>query len=169
MNLEETFQLLALVHSLSTYESRESEQALSMKAQAWAAVLEDVPFGFAQQFVIEQARSGVSVREAARVAGAWSERRRQVIREATAGLVPPDELPAGSQGAWLQVARRAVGDGAPVGEASDFADRQLGVVRALPSGRDSVVVPVEESIDRIRRIAARWGLERAQEASNRER
>lgn len=169
MNLDETFQLLALVHSLSTYESRDSEQALLAKANAWCAVLEQVPFAFAQQYVLGQAREGVTVREAPRIAGEYAQYRKRVIRDACEGLVPPDEVPAARQGAWLQVARRAVGDGASVVEASDFADRQLGVVRALPSGRGAAVVPVEESVDRIRRIAAQWGLERSQEASNRAR
>lgn len=166
MNQQEAYQLLALVHSLSTFESRASEEALTLQAGAWAAVLEDVPYAFATGFVVAEAKKGVAVREAPKVAAGWAAHRQEVIRKASSALIPPDQIPPGAQGRWLQIARKAVGDGATAAQASGYADQQFQVARQLEGSR-RVALPASESVARIRELAARWGAERRQEASNR--
>lgn len=163
MNQQEAFQLLGLVHSLSTFESRASEQALALQATTWAMVLEQVPYAFAREFVVAQAKEGVSVREAPRIASAWAEHRKQTIRKVLGQLVPPDSVPAGAQGRWLQLARGAVGDGATPAQAIAWADQQLQVSRPALTGagaQSQKMVPAEESVARIRKLAAQWGANR---------
>lgn len=166
MNQSEAYQLLALVHSQSIFESRASEDALRLQAGAWAAVLEEVPYSFATGFVIAEAKAGAPVREVARIAAAWASSRKEAIRRATSQLVPPDALPVAAQGRWLQVARKAVGDGATARQAVAHADAQFQVTRQLTAAEQKVV-PADVSVARIRKIAAQWGSERRKEASNR--
>lgn len=166
MNQQEAYQLLALVHSMSTFESRASEEALGLQAGAWAAVLEDVPYAFATGFVISQAKQGVSVREAARIAAGWASHRKEAIGRAVSELVPPDELAPAAQGRWLQIARKAVGDGATPAQASGYADQHFQVARQLTAAA-SPVVSADESVARIRKLAAQWGAERREKASSR--
>lgn len=164
MNQQEAFQLLGLIHSLTTYDSRDSEEALRLKASSWATVLEDVPYGFASQFILKSARAGETVRDVVKIAAAYQDHRGHVIREATKVLVPPDELTVEQQGAWLRIARKAVGDGAPAADAAAYADREFHVARQLTSTQQKVV-PAAESIARIRKLAAQWGQGRAERGS----
>ena len=166
MNQSEAYQLLAVVHSMSTFESRASEDALRLQAGVWAAVLEEVPYSFAEGFVFSEAKTGLTVREPSRIAAAWVSSRKEAIGRATSHLVPPDALPVAHQGRWLQMARKAVGDGATAQQAVVYADQQFQVTRQLTAGAQKVV-PADVSVARIRKIAAQWDSERRKEASNR--
>lgn len=166
MNQSEAYQLLALVHSQSTFESRASEDALRLQVSVWAAVLEEVPYSFAEAFIFSEAKTGFTVREPSRIAAAWASSRKEAIRRATSQLVPPDALPVAAQGRWLQVARKAVGDGATAHQAVAHADAQFQVTRQLTAAEQKVV-PADVSVARIRKIAAQWGSERRKEALSR--
>lgn len=167
MNQHEAFQLLGVVYSLSTYETRASTEAMSMTAGTWAVVLESVPYEWARDFVLAKAKEGAPVRDVTSIAAGYKSYRKSVIAAHSQELVPPDELPPGAQGQWLRLARRALGDGAPVRDASAWADTQMQVTRALTAGSGgSQAVPAEQSIARLRQITAQWALKRSQEAAN---
>lgn len=155
MNLEEAYQILAIVHADSVYNSGNSEAAHQVQAQVWAETLKAVPYDFAQKFVMESMAQGNSVMRATAIAKAWRESRTSAVHEAARELIPPDALSFPEQRRWQYLSRTAVSHGASLEEAAAYANQHVdGAVQYAQIEADTPTLGVEESKRRVRTLLA---------------
>lgn len=161
MDMDNAYDLIGLVDEMDPYRRNKEIADLHPQAALWAEILHDVPMQFAWDYVLGQGRAGTVVRAPSEISAAWKAEASERLAQAEYQLEPPAEIaddPHQWQ-AWLVRARRAVSEGASVGDAKRRADQAVGVSRALET-EETQIVDAEESKRRLRSLAQKWTLNR---------
>lgn len=164
MNLNEAFDINALIGTYNPYERNRSERELVAHVQMMMPIFEAIPAAYAQKYVTERARAGEPVRHVTEVAKAWEDEKNRRLERAESELIAPPEI-ADNTAAWLEWMRHAratISAGHSTATAAQEANRQVGYtprreITGAVSGEESAqrLSAMAREIMRARRVSAR--------------